>query len=122
METMISKVLDTLTPLLAQATQVAPNPTGEMIKMVGMIALFGVMMYLLMIRPQQKKAKEHDTLMKGLRAGDRVVTTSGILGVVLSIKDKTVSIRSADTKLEVLKSAIAEITDRTEAEKIEAKA
>ena len=119
---MISKVLDTLTPLLAQATTTAPNPTGEMIKMVGMIALFGVMMYLLMIRPQQKKAREHDTLMKGLRAGDRVVTTSGILGVVLSIKDKTVSIRSADTKLEVLKSAIAEITDRSEAEKAEAKA
>src|SRR3954452_18988551 len=118
METMISKVLDTLTPLLAQATQVAPNPTGEMIKMVGMIALFGVMMYLLMIRPQQKKAREHDTLLKTLRAGDKVVTTSGILGVVLSIRDKSVSLRSADTKLEVLKSAIAEVTER-DAEKAE---
>jgi preprotein translocase subunit YajC len=111
---MFSQVLDTLTPLLAQTQQMAPNPTGEMIKMVGMIALFGVMMYLLMIRPQQKKAREHDTLMKGLRAGDKVVTTSGILGVVLSIKDKSVSIRSADTKLEILKSAIAEVTERGE--------
>lgn len=92
-----------------------------MIKMVGMIALFGVMMYLLMIRPQQKKAREHDTMMKGLRAGDKVVTTSGILGVVLSIKDRSVSLRSADTKLEVLKSAIAEITER-DTEKSEAKA
>jgi preprotein translocase subunit YajC len=110
---MFSHVLNTLTPLLAQAQTMAPNPTGEMIKMVGMIALFGVMMYLLMIRPQQKKAKEHDTLMKGLRPGDKVVTTSGILGVVLSIKDKTVSIRSADTKLEVLKSAIADVTERS---------
>lgn len=109
---MFSQVLNTLTPLLAQAQPTAPNPTGEMIKMVGMIALFGVMMYLLMIRPQQKKAKEHDTLLKGLRAGDKVVTTSGILGVVLSIKDKSVSLRSADTKLEVLKSAIAEVTER----------
>jgi preprotein translocase subunit YajC len=110
---MFSHALSTLTPLLAQAQPVAPNPTGEMIKMVGMIALFGVMMYLLMIRPQQKKAREHDTLMKGLRPGDKVVTTSGILGVVLSIKDKTVSVRSADTKLEILKSAIAEITERS---------
>jgi preprotein translocase subunit YajC len=109
---MFSQVLNTLTPLLAQAQPMAPNPTGEMIKMVGMIALFGVMMYLLMIRPQQKKAKEHDTLLKGLRAGDKVVTTSGIVGVVLSIKDKTVSLRSADTKLEVLKSAIGEVTER----------
>jgi len=109
---MISKVLDTLTPFFAQATTTAPNPTGEMIKMVGMIALFGVMMYLLMIRPQQKKAREHDTMMKALRAGDKVVTTSGIVGVVLSIKDKTVSLRSADTKLEVLRSAIGEVTER----------
>jgi preprotein translocase subunit YajC len=109
---MFSHALDTLTPLFAQAQQMAPNPTGEMIKMVGMIALFGVMMYFLMIRPQQKKARDHDTMMKGLRAGDKVVTTSGILGVVLSIKDKTVSLRSADTKLEVLKSAIAEVTER----------
>jgi len=110
---MFSHVLNTLIPLLADAQPMAPNPTGEMIKMVGMIALFGVMMYLLMIRPQQKKAKEHDTLMKGLRPGDKVVTTSGILGVVLSIKDKTVSLRSADTKLEVLKSAIADVTERS---------
>ena len=110
---MISHVLNTLTPLLAQAQPMAPNPTGEMVKMVGMIALFGVMMYLLMIRPQQKKSKEHDRLMKGLRPGDKVVTTSGILGVVLSIKDKTVSLRSADTKLEVLKSAIADVTERS---------
>lgn len=109
---MFSQLLDTLTPLLAQAQPMAPNPTGEMIKLVGMVALFGVMMYFLMIRPQQKKAREHDTLMKGLRAGDKIVTTSGILGVVLSIKDKSVSIRSADTKLEILKSAIAEVTER----------
>ncbi|MDB6057179.1 MAG: preprotein translocase, YajC subunit [Verrucomicrobiales bacterium] len=109
---MFSQVLNTLTPLLAEVQQTAPNPTGEMIKMVGMIALFGVMMYLLMIRPQQKKAKEHNNLLKGLRAGDKVITTSGIVGVVLSIKDKSVSLRSADTKLEVLKSAIAEVTER----------
>ncbi len=89
------------------------NPTGDTVKFVLTIAMFGVIMYVLMIRPQQKKAKEHDTLMKGLRAGDKVVTTSGILGVVLSIKDKTVSLRSADTKLEVLKSAIAEVTERS---------
>jgi preprotein translocase subunit YajC len=109
---MFSHALDTLTPLLAQTPQMAPNPTGEMIKLVGMVALFGVMMYFLMIRPQQKKAREHDTLMKGLRAGDKIVTTSGILGVVLNLKDKSVSIRSADTKLEILKSAIAEVTER----------
>ena len=51
-------------------------------------------------------------MLKALRAGDKIVTTSGIIGVVLSIKDKSVSIRSADTKLEILKSAVAEVTER----------
>jgi preprotein translocase subunit YajC len=50
--------------------------------------------------------------LKALRAGDKVVTSSGIVGVVLSIKDKTVSIRSAETKLEILKTAVAEVTER----------
>jgi preprotein translocase subunit YajC len=69
--------------------------------------------YFLMIRPQQKKAKEHENMMKGLRKGDRVVTGSGIVGVIVSVKEKTVAIRSDDTKLEVLKSAVSEITERS---------
>jgi preprotein translocase subunit YajC len=111
---MFSMVLSALMPLLAdtQTQAMDPNPTGMLIKNLGIFALFGVAMYLLMIRPQQKKAREHDTLVKALRPGDKVVTTSGILGVVLTIKDKSVSLRSADTKLEILKSAIAEVTER----------
>ena len=52
-------------------------------------------------------------MLKTLKPGDKIVTTSGIIGVVLTIKDKTVSLRSADTKLEVLKSAVAEVTERS---------
>ncbi|MBI2926096.1 MAG: preprotein translocase subunit YajC [Verrucomicrobia bacterium] len=51
-------------------------------------------------------------MLKNLKPGDKVLTSSGILGIVVSIKDKSVSIRSADTKLEILKSAVAEITER----------
>ena len=90
--------------------QLAQNPQAEMIKMVAMIAIFGGMMYFLMIRPQQKKAKEHEAMLKTLKAGDKVITTSGIVGVVIAVKDNAVSLRSADTKLEVLKSAIATVT------------
>lgn len=99
-------------PAAQGAQQTAANPAGEMVKMLGMIVFFGVMMWLLMIRPQQKKAKEHATLMQSLRAGDKVVTTSGIMGVVVTVKERSVSLRSADTKLEVLKSAVAEISER----------
>jgi preprotein translocase subunit YajC len=95
--------------LLAQQVQQDPN---AVIKMIGMMAIFAVIMWVLMIAPQRKKAKEQDLMLKALRAGDKIVTASGIIGVVLSIKDKSVSIRSADTKLEILKSAVADVTER----------
>ena len=91
----------------------APNPTAQMIQMVSMLALMGVVFYFLLIRPQQKKAKELQNLLSNLKSGDKIVTTSGIIGVVITVKDKTVSIRSADTKLEITKGAVAEITERS---------
>src|SRR5688572_27120062 len=68
--------------------------------------------YFVFIRPQQKKARELGILLKSLKAGDRVVTTSGIIGVVVGVKDKTLTLRTADTKLELLKSAVNEVTER----------
>jgi len=68
--------------------------------------------YFAILRPQQKRQKQHEALIKTIKAGDRVTTSSGIIGIVVTVKDKSVSIRSADTKLEVLKSAIAEIIER----------
>ena len=89
-----------------------PNPTGQMLQTLGMLAMMGFIFYFLLIRPQSKKAKEHDALMKTLRTGDKITTSSGIIGIVVGLKDKSVSIRSADTKLEILKSAVTEITER----------
>jgi preprotein translocase subunit YajC len=98
--------------LLAQAPGMQPDPKGEMIKLVGMLGLMAVMFYFVAMRPQQKRAKEHAALLKTVKAGDKISTTSGILGVVLSVKEKTVTIRSADAKLEITKAAVAEITER----------
>ena len=61
-----------------------------------------LIMYALIIRPQQKKAKEHDALLKKLKIGDKVSTASGIVGVITQIKQNSVSLRSADSKLEML--------------------
>jgi preprotein translocase subunit YajC len=91
----------------------APNPTGQLLQMLGTFLFFGIVMYFVMIRPQQKKAKEQAEMMKSLKSGDKVVTSSGILGVIVGVKDRTVSIRSADTKLEILKSAVIEVTERS---------
>jgi preprotein translocase subunit YajC len=72
--------------------------------------------YFAIIMPQKKRQKQHEALLKGIKNGDKVTTTSGIIGVVVGIKEKSVSIRSADTKLEILKSAIAEIISEREGE------
>ena len=94
------------------ATPAATPPQGSMLQFVPFILMF-VVLYFVMIRPQSKKAKAHAEMLKTVRSGDRITTTSGIVGTVVAVKDKTISIRSADTKLEVLKSAVAEITERS---------
>ncbi len=78
-----------------------------------MLGMMGVIFYFLLFRPQQKKAKEHAELLKSVKPGDKIVTTGGILGVVITVKEKTVSIRSADAKLEITKSAVTEIVERS---------
>jgi len=79
--------------------------------MVMFIPLF-VVFYFILIRPQQKRAKEQAKMLSSVKAGDKIVTTGGIIGVVVSIKEKSLSIRSADAKFEITKSAITEITER----------
>ena len=90
----------------------AQNQTAQMLQMLGTFAILGIMFYFVLIRPQQKRAREQEKLLKALKPGDKIITNGGILGIVVAVKDKSVSIRSADTKLEVLKSAVTEITEK----------
>ena len=106
--------LAVLNGIFAQAqAPTVPDERARMLQTFGLMLFMALAMYLLMFRPQQKKAREHAQLLKTIKNGDRIVTSGGILGVVVGIKDKSVSIRSADTKLEVLKSAVAEIVERS---------
>ncbi|MDX1952683.1 MAG: preprotein translocase subunit YajC [Verrucomicrobiota bacterium] len=93
-----------------------PDPRAQLLQMFGTLAFFALMMYFVAIRPQQRKAKEQAALLKGLKTSDKILTTSGIVGTVVTVKDKSVVIRSADTKLEVLKSAVSEITEKSSSE------
>ena len=74
-----------------------------------LMVLLVVIMYFMTIRPQQQRAKQMAKLLATIKAGDKVVTSSGIVGVVITVKEKTVSLRSADAKMEVTKSSITEI-------------
>ena len=96
----------------APATQ--QNPVAALLQMAGPIILMLVMLYFVMIRPQSKKAKEHAAMLQGIRPGDKIVTSGGVVGTVVSVKERTIALRSAETKLEVLKSAIADVTERGE--------
>jgi preprotein translocase subunit YajC len=73
-----------------------------------MIPLF----YLFLMRPQQKKQKQWQEMLAGIKAGDRVTTAGGIRGIIMSIKDDAIIIRVApdNLKLEVAKNAIASVT------------
>jgi preprotein translocase subunit YajC len=92
-----------------------PNPKGQLFQMIGTFAIMGVIFYMLLIRPQQKRAKDQANLLKTIKAGDKIVTSGGIVGIVVSVKEKTVALRSADAKMEILKSAVSEITERNDA-------
>ena len=76
-------------------------------------ALVGIALYFMMIRPQSQKAKQQAAMLKTVKPGDKVATASGIVGIVVSVKDKTLAIRSAESKLEVFKSAITDILERS---------
>jgi len=93
----------------------APDPKAAMLQQVGLLVFMGVVFYFLLIRPQRMLAKQQDSLLKNLKSNYRVVTSSGIVGIVISVKEKSVTLRSADSKLEVLKSAVTEITEKSNA-------
>ena len=84
--------------------------TNPMLSFLPLILMF-VIFYFLLIRPQQKKQKEHAEMAKNLKKGDRVVTMGGIIGTVHTLQDDYLVIRVGDqeTKLEVLRSAIQEV-------------
>lgn len=103
--------------LLFALTPPAPGSSPEdqkrqMLMQIGMILFMVLIFWVLLIRPQQKKAKEQGELLKTLKAGDKVVTSAGILGIITSVRDDAITLRSADTKLELQKSAVSQILER----------
>jgi preprotein translocase subunit YajC len=94
----------------------APGLFGGGIGMLPLL-LFIPLMYFLMIRPQQKRQKQWQDMLKSLKTGDRVTTAGGIRGIILSIKEDVIIIRVApdNLKMEIAKSAIASVTTQDSA-------
>jgi preprotein translocase subunit YajC len=82
---------------------------GALGGLVPMLLIIGVF-YMLLIRPQQKRQRELQQTISELKAGDRVVTTGGIIGTITTVRDTSFLIRSADKSiLEIARSAVAGI-------------
>jgi len=86
--------------------QPAPSP---IVSFVPMIVVIGIL-YFLIIRPQQRQAKEHRELVDNLKNGDRIITQGGIHGTVVSIKAGIVQVKIADNvRVDVNRTAIAQV-------------
>lgn len=73
-----------------------------------MLVVFGLIFYFMLIRPQQKRAKEHKNLVDGLQKGDEVVTVGGVLGRVTKVKDHYVVVALTDNvEITVQKHAVS---------------
>ena len=98
-----------LSSFLAQAP--APSGIGGLLgRPEFMFVLMAIMFYFLLIRPQQRQRKEMAARIASLAAGDKVVTTSGIHGIVHTVKDTTVMVKVAEgTFLEFDKPAVANV-------------
>ena len=95
---------------LLSAVATADAPTGAQpspfLQFLPLVFLFGVF-YFLIIRPQQKKQKEHAEMLKNLDKNDEVITSGGVHATVVSVGEKTLILRIADNvKIEIEKSSI----------------
>jgi preprotein translocase subunit YajC len=109
-------MLDFLFPgvALAQAGPATEGAGQRMLFQMVLILGFVLVFYFLLLRPQQKRQKAVQDMLKGLKTGDRVLTSGGIFGQVLGIKDDVVVVKIADdVKIEVAKSAVTGVVPKS---------
>lgn len=109
-------VFNGLIPMAALLGQCDQQQEGGSSGLLGLwpIVLIFVIFYFLLIRPQQKKQKEHQKMLEAIEKGDRVVTSGGIYGTVVGVKDNIVVLKIADNvKVEFAKSAVSHILPKT---------
>src|SRR3984957_10791962 len=104
---------------IASAFAQVPGATGSSTDIVIQLAPFAiilVIMYFLILRPQQRRAKAHQDLMKNVRRGDTIVTTGGLIGkVTKTVDDAEIEIEIApNVRVRLLRQMISEVRSRSE--------
>lgn len=101
---------------LAHAMGAAPGAGGQasgtdmLVQFVPLILMFAIFWFLL-IRPQQKRAKEHKKMLDNLKRGDHVITSGGMMGRIMELDVDTMLLECGDTKLRMSRGAIATMYD-----------
>lgn len=106
------------TPAMAQTAAPAAGGAGGLqgtvLQFAPLILIF-VLFYFMMIRPQQKRAREHQAMLAAIKRGDTVVMSSGIIGKVTKVEDAEVTVEIAPTvNVKVVKGMISEVRTRGE--------
>jgi preprotein translocase subunit YajC len=103
-----------ISPAYAQAA--GGDPASSLTAFVPLVLIF-VVFYFLMIRPQQKRMKDHKAMLDAIRRGDRVVTNGGIVGVITKVteNEKEIQVEIAEgVRVKVMRDMIAAVVSKTE--------
>ena len=104
-----------ITPAFAQGTSALPG--GDMILQLVPFVLIFVIMWFLIIRPQQRRAKEHQELIRNVRRGDTIVTSGGFIGKVTKVADEASEIEveiAEGVRVKVVRAMISEVRAKGE--------
>ena len=101
-----------VTPAFAQAAAPAAGGGAAFAQFIPLILVF-LIMYFLIMRPQQKKMKQHRAMIEALKKGDSVITQGGILGKVMAVRDDEVEVEIAQgVRIRVVRATIAQVVNR----------
>ncbi|MFD2678362.1 preprotein translocase subunit YajC [Camelimonas lactis] len=105
-----------ITPAFAQSGAAASGGSDMLLQFLPFILIF-VIMYFLILRPQQRRAKAHQELVKNLRRGDTVITSGGLIGRVTKVVDDSpeVEVEIADNvRVRIVRSMVTEVRSKAE--------
>lgn len=102
-----------VSPAYAQAAAPAAGGAAAFMQFVPLLLVF-VIMYFLILRPQQRKVAQHRAMVEALKKGDSVVTQGGIIGKVVGVRDDEVEVEIAQgVRVKVVRGTIASVVNRT---------
>lgn len=100
-------------PIAAMLAPSGQQSGGALFIFLIQIAAFIAIFYFILIRPQRQQAKKHEETLKAMKKGDDIVTSGGIVGEIVHIKENLVTIRSGESKLVVERERIAKVSSKT---------